>query len=256
MKNIYSVGAGRLEKKDFELNVLYQDDKTGNSINYLPEGLLSHRILIQVMGLDNLNSQLDRQSDGVFDFIEDVTIMSSRGRIMFPVIEPFGSHLKKEIADPKISDKYVFQELYDSTQTIARQMAEKNKFKLTGQFSSASGSEIRLNATSIPQGAVKVTAGGVPLTENTDYTVDYNMGTVRIINQALIDSQTPIQVSLESNQFFGFQTKTLIGTHLDYRFSNNFNIGGTFLHLNERPYTQKVNFGTDFKHNLGSEYFI
>ncbi len=141
--------------------------------------------------------------------------------------------------------KYVFQELYDSTQTVARQMAEKNKFMLTGQYRSESGSEIRLNATNIPRGSVKVTAGGVVLTENTDYTVDYNMGTVRIINPALIESQTPIQVSLESNQFFGFQTKTLVGTHLDYRFSDNFDIGGTILHLTERPYTQKVNFGEE-----------
>ncbi len=245
MKNIYSVGSGRLEQKDFQLNVLYQDDKSGNSINYLPEGALSHSILLQVMGLDNLNSQLDRTPDGFFDFIEGVTIMSDRGRIIFPVIEPFGSHLAKKIGDPVLAAKYVFQELYDSTQTAAKQLAEKNKFKLKGQFSSASGSEIRLQATSIPQGAVKVTAGGVTLTENTDYTVDYNMGTVRIINQALIDSQTPIQVSLESNQFFGFQTKTLVGTHLDYRFSDNFNIGATLLHLNERPYTQKVNFGEE-----------
>ena len=71
------------------------------------------------------------------------------------------------------------------------------------------------------------------------------MGTVRIINPALIESQTPIQVSLESNQFFGFQTKTLVGTHLDYRISDNFDIGGTILHLTERPYTQKVNFGEE-----------
>ena len=245
MKNVYSLGSGKLERKDFELNVLYQDDKTGNSINYLPEGKLADQILLQVMRLDNLNSQLDREPDGYFDFIDGVTVMIDRGKIVFPVIEPFGSHLKKMIADPKLVSKYVFQELYDSTQTVARQMAEKNKFKLAGQYSSESGSEIRLNAASIPQGAVKVTAGGVPLTENTDYTVDYNMGTVRIINSALIESQTPIQVSLESNQFFGFQTKTLVGTHLDYRISDNFDIGGTILHLTERPYTQKVNFGEE-----------
>jgi len=245
MKNVYSLGSGKLERKDFELNVLYQDDKTGNSINYLPEGKLENQILLQVMRLDNLNSQLDREPDGYFDFIEGVTVMIDRGKIIFPVIEPFGSHLKRMIADPGLASKYVFQELYDSTQTVARQMAEKNKFLLTGQYSSESGSEIRLNAASIPQGAVKVTAGGVPLTENTDYTVDYNMGTVRIINSALIESQTPIQVSLESNQFFGFQTKTLVGTHLDYRVSDNFDIGGTILHLTERPYTQKVNFGEE-----------
>ncbi|MCX6325468.1 MAG: cell surface protein SprA [Bacteroidia bacterium] len=245
MKNIYSLGSGKLEEKDFELNILYQDDNTGNSINYLPEGKLADQILLQVLGLDNLNSQLDREPDGFFDFIDGVTVMIDRGKIIFPVIEPFGSYLNKKIVDPKLVSKYVFQELYDSTQTVARQMAEKNKFILQGQYSSESGSEIRLNATSIPQGGVKVTAGGVPLTENTDYTVDYNMGVVRIINSALIESQTPIQVSLESNQFFGFQTKTLVGTHLDYRASDNFNIGGTILHLTERPYTQKVNFGEE-----------
>jgi cell surface protein SprA len=245
MKNIYSLGSGKLETKDFQLNVLYQDDKTGNSINYLPEGKLQDQILLQIMGLDVLNSQLDREPDGYFDFVPDVTVMVDRGKIIFPVNEPFGSHLRKKINDSRIADKYVFQELYDSTQTIARQMAEKNKFILTGRYSSESGSEIQLNATNIPQGSVKVTAGGVPLAENMDYTVDYNMGTVRIINSALIESQTPIQVSLESNQFFGFQTKTLVGTHLDYRLSDNFNIGATMLHLNERPYTQKVNFGEE-----------
>ncbi len=245
MKNIYSLGSGKLETNDFQLNILYEDDKTGNSINYLPEGRLANKILLNVMGLDNLNSQLDHQPDGYFDFIDGITVMVSRGKIIFPVNEPFGSHLRKQIGDPQIAAKYIFQELYDSTQTIAKQMAEKNKFKMTGQFRSQSGSEIRLNATNIPAGSVVVTAGGVTLNENTDYTVDYNLGTVTIINPALIESQTPIQVSLESNQFFGFQTKTLLGTHLDYRFSNNFNIGATILHLNERPYTQKVNFGEE-----------
>jgi len=245
MKNIYSLGSGKLESNDFQLNILYEDDITGNSINYLPEGKLSNKILLHVLGLDNLNSQRDREPDGYFDFIDGVTIMAGRGKIVFPVTEPFGSYLKKQIGDNVIAGKYIFQELYDSTQTIARQMAERNKFKMTGQYMSESGSEIRLNATNIPAGSIIVTAGGVTLTENTDYTVDYNLGVVTIINGALIESQTPIQVSLESNQFFGFQTKTLLGTHLDYKFSDNFNIGGTILHLNERPYTQKVNFGEE-----------
>ena len=245
MKNIYTLGSGKLEKKDFELIVLYQDDKTGNSVNYIPEGTLANKILLKILGLDNLNSQSDRESDGVFDYVENVTIMPDKGRVVFPVLEPFGSYLRKQINDPVIAAKYVFQELYDSTQTVAKQSAEKNKFKLTGQYSSESGSEIQLNASNIPKGGVTVTAGGVVLTENQDYTVDYNMGTVKIINSALIESQTPIKVSLESNQFFGFQTKTLIGSHLEYKFSDKFNIGGTILHLNERPYTQKVNYGEE-----------
>ena len=245
MKNIYALGAYQVERKDFQLNILYQDDETGNAINYIPAGELSDQILLQVMELDNLNSQLDRQPDGVFDYIEGLTIDPSKGRLIFPVLEPFGSHLRSKFDDPALADRYVFQELYDSTQTKAIQSAEKNKFRISGTYSSASGSEIYLNAVNIPQGGVKVTAGGVPLTENVDFTVDYNAGRVKIINPALIESQTPIQVSLESNQFFGFQTKTLVGTHLDYKISRDFNVGGTVLHLTERPYTQKVNFGEE-----------
>ncbi|MBE0667499.1 MAG: cell surface protein SprA, partial [Bacteroidales bacterium] len=245
MKNIYNVGSGRIESRDFEMNVLYQDDKSGNALNYLPGTPIDDKILLQVMGLDQLNSQLDRQPDGLFDFVEGVTIAAERGRIIFPVREPFGRHLLNFITDPEQVRKYVFTELYDSTQTVARQMAEKNKYILSGQFASATGSEIRLNVANIPQGSVKVTAGGVSLTENVDYTVDYNLGSVKIINSAIIESGTPVQVSLESNQFFGLQTKTLIGTHLNYRFSEKLNLGGTLLRLTERPYTQKVTYGDD-----------
>jgi cell surface protein SprA len=245
MKNIYNVGSGRIEPKNFEVNILYQDDKTGNALNYLPGTPLEGQVLLQALGLDQLNSQLDREPDGLFDFVNGVTVMAERGRIIFPVLEPFGRHLLKYITDPGQIEKYVFTELYDSTQTVARQMAEKNKYLLSGQFTSATGSEIRLNVANIPAGSVKVTAGGVTLTENVDYTVDYNMGSVKIINTAIIESQTPVQVSLESNQFFGLQTKTLVGTHLNYRFSERFNLGGTVLRLTERPYTQKVTYGED-----------
>ncbi len=245
MKNIYSIGYGRIEAKNYEANILYQDDRTGNALNYLPGTPLDGKVLLQALGLDQLNSQLDRQPDGLFDFVDGITVMSDRGRIIFPVTEPFGRHLLKYITDPEQIHRYVFTELYDSTQTVAKQMAEKNKYILSGQFISASGSEIRLNVVNIPEGSVKVTAGGVRLTENIDYTVDYNMGSVKIINTAILESQTPVQVSLESNQFFGLQTKTLVGTHLNYRFSDKFNLGGTVLRLTEKPYTQKVTYGDD-----------
>lgn len=245
MKNIYALGAFNIDQKDFKLQVLYQDDETGNAINYLPEGNLSDRILLEVMNLDNINRQQDPTPDGVFDFIRGVTIWPDKGRVIFPVTEPFGSHLAEKIADPAVASRYVFQELYDSTQVRAAQIAEKNKFIIRGTYSSSSGSEIPLNAFNIPKGSVKVTAGGITLQENIDYTVDYNSGYVKIINQGLLQSSTPIRVSLESNQFFALQTKTMVGTHADYRFSDNFLVGATLLHLHERPLTQKVNFGDE-----------
>ncbi|NJK95708.1 MAG: cell surface protein SprA [Bacteroidales bacterium] len=248
MKNVYAIGAYQVSPDDFELHVLYQDDKTGNAINYIPEDK-DKQILIRALKLDKINSQQDPSPDGVFDFIEGITINQSNGRIFFPTLEPFGKtlneYLKGKGVDTLVRKKYVFRELYDSTQTKAQLEAERNKFKIAGRYQSSSSSEISLNAPNVPQGSVVVTAGGMKLTENIDYTVDYMLGRVKIINQGLLESGTPIKISLESNSLFNIQTKTLVGTHLDYRFNDNFIIGGTVLHLSERPLTQKVNIGDE-----------
>lgn len=245
MKNIYSIGSFQIDRKEFNLNVLYQNDQTGTAVNYIPEGNIANVPLLNVLNLDNLNTNNDPGADGMFDFIEGITINSGNGRIIFPILEPFGSDLGKKIGDPAIAEKYLYQELYDSTLTKARQVAEKNKFRLAGTYQSRSGSEISLNAVNVPRGSVVVTAGGMKLTEGSDFTVDYIMGTVKIINPSLLESGTPIQISLESQDLFNFQTKTLVGSHFDYRFSDKFNIGATILNLTERPFTQKVNYGNE-----------
>lgn len=260
MKNVYAIGAYQVSADGFILNILYRDDKTGVPVNYLSEDdttAISSQVyrqpLLKVLELDNLDKRNEPNPDGLFDYIEGVTINSRNGRIYFPLLEPFGSDLRRKITDdnpydiPKnqTANKYVFEELYDSTKTKAEQLAEKNKFLLQGEYKSSSSSEIQLNAMNVPKGSVKVTAGGRPLTEGTDYTVDYTLGRVRIINQGLLESGTPIRISLESNSLFNIQTKTLLGTHFDYRFSENFNVGATIMNLTERPLTQKVNMGDE-----------
>jgi len=252
MKNVYALGAYQVSQEDFTFDVLYRDDKTGNAINYLPEGNLNKTILIRLLNLDNMNSQRDPYPDGIFDFMSGITINPSNGRVFFPVLEPFGSDLAKILSDSldgenidKAIDKYVFQELYDSTKTKAQQIAEKNKFLIEGEYSSSNSSEIMLNAMNVPQGSVKVTAGGRELIEGQDFTVDYMLGRVTIINQGIMESGTPIRISLENQSLFNFQTKTLVGTHLEYKISDNFNLGATAMHLTERPLTQKVNIGDE-----------
>ena len=245
MKNVYSIGSYQINSDDFRLDILYNDDKTGTTVNYINAGEISGKPLIKVMGLDQLNSQLDPQPDGYFDFIDKLTINASTGRIIFPVREPFGKHLRSKINDASIADKYVFEELYDSTQSKARQLAEKNKFILKGSYKSAGGAEISLNAFNIPEGSVKASANGKELAEGTDYLVDYNLGKVTILNQGLLESGTPIRISLENNSMFNINRKTLLGTHLDYIFSDKFALGGTVLHLSEKPLTNKVNIGSE-----------
>jgi len=250
MKNIYALGGFQIDKKDFKLNVLYNKvDTTAVRINYLPvppsETAVSGILLTQLFNLDRLNSNNDPRPDGEYDFIEGVTINTQNGRIIFPVREPFSSFLREKLIDPAQEDYYAYDVLYDSTKTVALQSPEKNKFSLKGSYSSKFGSDIPLNAINIPEGSVKVTAGGIPLVENVQYTVDYNLGRVKIIDQGLLNSGTAINISLESNSLFSIQSKTLYGSRFDYVVNKDLILGGTIMRLNERPITQKVNIGDE-----------
>jgi cell surface protein SprA len=250
MKNVYSVGSFQIQRENFRLNVIYSDNSDGlKKINYLPvptsEVNLSGVPIIQVLGVDRLDGRNDPYPDGLFDFVDGITVNANTGRIIFPVREPFGSYLRSKFIDNNLANNYVYEQLYDSTRTSAQQLPELNRFTLLGSFQSSSSSEIMLNAINIPQGSVVVTAGGVPLVENQDYTVDYNLGRVKIINSGILASATPIKISLESNSLFSIQSKSLYGARFDYLVNKDFNLGGTFLHLNEKPITGKVNIGEE-----------
>jgi cell surface protein SprA len=251
MKNVYNIGAFQVQKEDFILNIFFSGNENGVPTSYLTDaGLIDGVPLIRALNFDNLDPQLNPPHDGIFDFIDGAatqggTIQASNGRIYFTCLQPFGSYLRAKIGDPEIADRFAYDSLYTLTKNGAQQYPEKNKFLLEGFYKSSSGSEISLNAMNVPQGSVKVTAGGVPLVENVDYTVDYTLGRVNIINEGVLNSGTPINISLESQSFFNIQTKRLMGTHIDYRVNENFNVGGTILNLTERPLTQKVNYGDD-----------
>ena len=208
MKNIYTLNAFQLDREDFYMDVLYMNDETGVPIPFLPDGNLSDTLLVGVMELDRLNNNNDPFPDGIFDFVPGVTIDQKRGRIIFPVVEPFGSNLERKLDTEQARNRYVYNALYDSTRFRAQEQTQKNKFILRGQYKSASGSEISLGAFNIPKGSVTVTAGGRTLTENQDYTVDYSLGRVRIINEGVMNSGSPIKVNFENNTLFNVQTKS------------------------------------------------
>jgi cell surface protein SprA len=246
MKNVYSLGAFQVSQEEFRLDIYYQDPGGGLK-RFIPEGEPKGKLLIRLLNLDNLNIQRDPQPDGVFDFYPGVTIIPNTGRLVFPVLEPFGEDLRKQFApsETQLADKYSYDVLYDSTKFIAQQFPEKNRYLVKGSYRSSSSSDISLGAFNIPQGSVIVTAGGNQLKENTDYTIDYSLGRIKILNEGILNSGVPINVSFENNALFGFQQKTFIGNRLDYRVSDKFNLGATILHLKERPFTQKVNIGDD-----------
>jgi cell surface protein SprA len=249
MKNVYSIGAYSLSQTNFQLNVIYNNLKTGVDIPYIPYGDLNGKLLVQVMDLDKINQNQDKFSDGYFDFVPNITVNTQNGRIYFTQVEPFGNDLKKafgaDSSKPEVLNSYIFQELYDSTRIAAQQLPQKNRYKIKGSYQSATSNEYSLNSMNIPQGSVRVTAGGQPLSENVDYTVDYTLGRVKIINESILNSGQPIKISAENNSLFNIQQKSLIGTRLDYKVNKDFSLGSTLLHMTERPLTQKVNIGDE-----------
>ncbi len=256
MKNVYSIGAYQVQKQNFMFNILYSGNQQGVPTGYFTEGpaAVTGVPLIHLFGLDNLDNQMNPipGGDGMFDFIDNATmnggtIQSSNGRIFFTSTEPFGSYIRDSIfpENEEYADFYAYDSLYTMTKSGAEQFPDKNKFLLEGMYSSSGGSDISLNALNVPQGSVKVTAGGVPLVENVDYTVDYTLGRVKIINDGVMNSGVPINVSLESNSMFAIQQKRMMGIHVDHEINKDFHIGGTLLNLHERPLTQKVNYGDD-----------
>ena len=246
MKNVYYL-ASTVEKEKFRLDVKYQSDTTGVYLSYIPEQQVKEQPIIRVLGADRLDNNNKAHSNGYFDYVEGYTI--SNGRVFIPKVEPFGSYMrdylvKRGVATDK-AEKYAFTELYDSTKTVAKQIAEKNKYQIGGQFKGSAANVISLDAYNVPQGSVVVTAGGITLKEGTDYSVDYSAGEVTILNQSIIDAGTAVNVSLESNTDFGQTRKTMFGLNWEYDFTKNFQLSGTIQHLSEQALTTKVSMGSE-----------
>ncbi len=272
MKNVYSIGAYQLSPEGFRMDILYNNPATSLAVPFMPaENLgpnitgISDKQLVTLLEMDKINQQNQPFSDGVLDFVpiqfngnraeNGGTINTRNGRIYFSTVEPFGKTLADKLSDANVSnliiDQIAYTELYDSTKTAAQQIPSKNRFTFKGEYQSSITSDIPLNALNVPEGAVSVTAGGIRLIEGVDYTVDYNLGRVKILNSGILESNTPITISVESNSVFGFQSKSLFGARVSHRFGNKLNIAGTWMRMQERPVTQKVDYGSEpFKNNI------
>jgi cell surface protein SprA len=176
-----------------------------------------------------------------------VTISPEFGRIIFPVLEPFGRTLDSRFLpeqELQFRQKYVFDELYRKTQMDAQLLTSKSKFFIKGSFQSATGTQIRLGINIAPR-SVQITAGGTMLVEGTDYTVDYQGGTANIINPSIMASGKEIRIQYERADLFNFQTRNFFGFDAQYFLSKNTRFTATAMHLNERPLITRVNIGSE-----------
>ncbi|TYC10708.1 cell surface protein SprA [Bizionia gelidisalsuginis] len=273
MKNVYNTGAYQLSQEDFKLNIFYNEAAPLNFIRPVEgttfgtdfEGnAIEETTLLRLFNLDRLNFNNDPQTngDGFFDFVPGITVIPQNGNIVFTKVEPFGRYLFDVLDDDNNpgdnatdynndtyanlnQEKYVYDLLYKGTKTAALEENEKNKFQIKGRYKSEGGEGIPIGGFNVPRGSVKVTAGGRVLVEGVDYTVNYQLGRVQILDPALKASNTPIQVTTENNAIFGQQTKRFTGLNVEHQFNESFILGATYINLNERPITQKANYNTE-----------
>lgn len=250
MKNVYSVGFGTLEQQDFNLNVLYEQPGFGAK-RYLPFGDINLGTpILTLVNLDRLNNQNDPQPDGVFDFVQGYTVLPQYSRVIFPLLQPFGRDLAPKVfTDTTLAKDSLYYPLYDSIKVVAQQQFPNlDRFVIKGSAKTSSSSDISIGYN-IPPGSVTVTAGGQILSENIDYTINYDLGTIKVINQAIINAGVPVQVNFENNATFGLQQRSYMGLRLDYQAKNTakeqLTIGGTMVRLSERPFFTKVDYGED-----------
>ncbi|MEO8108946.1 MAG: cell surface protein SprA [Ginsengibacter sp.] len=249
MKNVYSVGFGTLDRTDFQLNVLFEQPGLGAK-RYLPFGDLNQGTpILTLINLDRLNNQNDPQPDGVFDYVEGYTVIPQYSRVMFPLLQPFGRDLAPKIfTDTTVARDSLFYPLYDSIKAVAQQYPNLDRFVIKGSAKSSSSSDISIGYN-IPPGSVTVSAGGQRLSENIDYTINYDLGTIKVINQAIINAGLPVQVNFENNASFGLQSKSYMALRLDYLAKNTakeqLSLGATMVRLSERPFFTKVDYGED-----------
>ena len=250
MKNVYTIGYGTLSSTDFKLDVLYQQPGLGAK-RYVPYGDKNlGSPMISLINLDRLNSQLDPQPDGVFDYVEGFTVNSQYSRIMFPVLEPFGRDLASQIytSIPASVSDTLYYALYDSIKAVAQQYPNLNRFVLKGTAKTSGSSDISIGYN-IPKGSVTVTAGGRTLQEGIDYDINYDLGTIKMTNQAILNAGLPVQVNFENNATFGLQQRNYLGLRLDFMAKSNvkeqLSFGGTIVQLGERPFFTKVNYNEE-----------
>ena len=268
MKNVYTLNTAQINPDGFRMNIFYNDPSPVNYISPVDEATwnrdLTRKILLQLFNFDRLNAYNDPQNggDGFFDFVDGITIDPEYGKIIFTKVEPFGKFLYDKLGggsnyyDPTAyqptstawnanQKKYVYRSLYTDIKAKALEDAEKNKFSLKGRYKSVAGRGISLGAYNVPRGSVRVTVGGRILQEGIDYTVNYQQGTVQIIDPTIENSNMPIQVSVENNLIFGGQSRRFVGVNVEHKFNDKFIVGASLINMRERPYTQKANYGQE-----------
>ncbi|MCH8960778.1 MAG: cell surface protein SprA, partial [Bacteroidetes bacterium] len=251
MRNIYRMGRG-LNPNEFELDIAYEPP--GKSASKTLPGVTGQRTLLQVLGLDRINEDGSTKPDNLFDYLPNYSVNPGEGLLIFPYLEPFGQRIDQLIDESNIPEvereaareQFVFSDLYTQKKINAQRNTQLDVYRIQGSSKGSIPSFYDLRAFSgLIEGSVRVTSGGTPLQEGTDFIVDYQGGTVTIINTSFLTAGRDIAIDYEQNALINLQKKTLLGGRLDYSTSERFGLGATLMRLSQKSLTDKFRIGEE-----------
>jgi cell surface protein SprA len=234
LKNIYPVGGRNIKQEGFDFQIKRETEGQEPATN-----INSIRFLT-AFGLDLYDASITNTNpDNFFDWRPNITILPATGEIIFPTLQPFGRNLPADLP----SDMS-YNEVYDTSQTFARQVPIKDKWLLAGKYSGDVSSVYQLGFN-IVENSVKVLLNGRQLSSGADYIVDYNIGQLTIRNDAALVPGADLKISYEQNDLFQLASKTLLGLRGLFDFSTKTKLGFSILNLNQQTLSQKVRIGEE-----------
>ncbi len=236
LKNIYPIGGMNIKKDGFDLQIKYEIPGQ-DPVTIYPAATPVQ--LLKAFGLDRVDASGQSNSDGVFDWNPPIDILPNVGEIIFPTLEPFGHDMPTSLPD-----SLNFQSIYDTTQYYAGQDRSHDKWEITGKYSGEATSTYQLGFN-VVENSVKVTLNGRALIPNTDYTVDYNIGQLTILNRDALVPGADLKISYEQNDLFTLASKTLLGARGILNISDKTKLGFSILNLNQQTLSDKVRIGEE-----------
>lgn len=249
MRNRYNLGLANVNPADSKINMWYfqATNDSGDVLRDAPDKLVT------IFRIDQVNNGTGAAPpDGIFDARPPV-FNPTRGEITFPSIEPFRDGLREYFrarGNEQVAEKYVFSEVYDTTEQAARLNSAKDRFVIVGEGQGGGGgsNRIPLNFNTAP-GSVRVSLDGVPLREGVDYTVDYYQGFVSMMNPRATLPNANLRVEFEQNDIFNTATKTMAGVRADLLLFNkrkvSSSIGMTMLNYSQAAIIDRVPIGQE-----------
>ena len=253
LRNIYGLSGSGFTADNFDFDIEHAPSGQSSTSSTVSE-IDSRTTLLQMLGLDRLNSSNAPQPNDEFDFLRGFTINPQEGFLIFPYLEPFGSRLGEVIDERSatgeeseaLREDFAFPELYRLKRDNAQRESRFDIYRMEGEHRGGGQDFFDLEAfAGVVEGSVEVRSGGTTLQEGADYIVDYQGGTVTITNPTYLSDGRDLEISYEQNALSTVQQKTLLGARADYSMRDQFSLGGTVMRLSEQVPVDKFRIGEE-----------